>query len=284
MSEAGRHSLRLRLNAGRLSKAKRGELVHHLPTGYVRFETGEVAFDPDDSVKSRIALVCSKFKELGTGRRVLRYLVTNQLTLPRRQTSGLHSGEALWKPPTLSVVHSILQNPAYAGAFAYGRRQTVASRQTPGRPATGRIRQSQKSWIALVKDVYPAFISWDEWEQVQQKIRENHRVMQNQMKPRGSTRQDAAMVAGWSAAGNAAMQCEWSTNRTGFSTHVRKGNRNSTRPRVSIFPEVVLMTECSRHSSKPFVPPTSTRCKQPRGFRSHNTRNSSSICGWMSSD
>ena len=33
MSEAELHSMRLRLNAGRMSKAKRGELVHHLPTG-----------------------------------------------------------------------------------------------------------------------------------------------------------------------------------------------------------------------------------------------------------
>ena len=36
MSEAELHSLRLRLDAGRLSKAKRGELIHHLPTGLLR--------------------------------------------------------------------------------------------------------------------------------------------------------------------------------------------------------------------------------------------------------
>ena len=89
MSEAELHSLRLRLNSGRLSKARRGELVHHLPTGYVRLETGEVNIDPDEGVSTRIRLVFTKFKELKTGRRVLRYLVTNKLMLPRRQTSGL---------------------------------------------------------------------------------------------------------------------------------------------------------------------------------------------------
>jgi DNA invertase Pin-like site-specific DNA recombinase len=36
MSEAELHSIRLRLEAGRVSKAKRGELVQHLPTGYIR--------------------------------------------------------------------------------------------------------------------------------------------------------------------------------------------------------------------------------------------------------
>ena len=230
MSEAELHSLRLRLNAGRLSKARRGELVHHLPTGYVRLETNEVKFDPDESVTTRIKLVFTKFKELGTGRRVLRYLATNQLMLPRRQTSGLHAGETLWKQPTLSVVHSILKNPAYAGAFAYGRRQTVGSRQTPGRPATGRIRQGQKSWTALVKDVYPAYINWDEWEQIQQKIRENHRVMQNQMKPRGHARQGAAMLAGLVRCGKCghAMRVVYKQNRFQYKCSKGKSELNQT--------------------------------------------------------
>ena len=38
MSEAELHSIGLRLDAGRLSKAKRGELIQHLPTGLVVFE------------------------------------------------------------------------------------------------------------------------------------------------------------------------------------------------------------------------------------------------------
>jgi DNA invertase Pin-like site-specific DNA recombinase len=162
MSEAELHSLRLRLNAGRMSKANRGELVHHLPTGYIRTESGEVTFDPDQSVQSRIKLVFSKFHECGSGLQVLQYLVKQSLKLPRRQTSGLYAGDVLWKTPTLSAVHSILKNPAYAGAFAYGRRQGVPSRQIPGRPASGKVRCDRKNWLALVKDVYPAYISWSE--------------------------------------------------------------------------------------------------------------------------
>ena len=59
MSEAELHSLRLRLDAGRLSKAKRGELVQHLPTGLVRTTEGSVIFDPDTSVCERIGLPSS---------------------------------------------------------------------------------------------------------------------------------------------------------------------------------------------------------------------------------
>lgn len=196
MSEAELHSLRLRLSAGRMSKARRGELVHHLPTGYVRTETGDVTIDPDQSISSRVELVFTKFAELGSGNQVLRYLAENQLKLPRRQTSGLYAHEVIWKPPTLWAIHSILKNPAYAGAFAYGRRQAVPSKQVPGHPAAGRIRQEQADWLALVKDVYPAYVSWKQWEKIQGKMAENHRNMQARLTNRNATKSGYALLAG----------------------------------------------------------------------------------------
>jgi len=196
MSEAELHSIRLRLSAGRMSKARRGELVHHLPTGYVRNEAGEVTFDPDQSVTSRIGLVFSKFEQLGSGNQVLRYLVEHELQLPRRQTSGLYAHQVLWKPPTLSAIHSILKNPAYAGAFAYGRRQAAPSRQVPGRPAAGRIRQDQDAWLALVKDAYPAYVSWEQWERIQVQMAENHRSMQVRLTARNANGGGSALLAG----------------------------------------------------------------------------------------
>ena len=150
MSEAELHSLRLRLDAGRLSKAKRGELVHHLPTGLVRLDGGAVAFDPDTCIQERIRLVLKKFLEAGSAGKVLHYLVRHQLKLPRRQVSGLYVGETLWKDPSSSAIYSILKNPAYAGAFAYGRRRAEPTRQVPGRLATGRIRRPPSDWLALV--------------------------------------------------------------------------------------------------------------------------------------
>jgi hypothetical protein len=196
MSEAELHSLRLRLDAGRLSKAKRGELVQHIPTGLVRTSDGTVIFDVDVSVQERIRLVFGKFMELGSGQKVLRYFVSNNLKLPRRQTSGLYAGQVLWKDPTLSAVHLILKNPAYAGAFAYGRRTSEPTKQIPGRPATGRLRRPRTEWIALVKDVYPAYISWEEHERIQQKIEENQQKMREQMTRKGGIRHGAALLTG----------------------------------------------------------------------------------------
>ena len=177
MSEAELHSLRLRLDAGRLSKARRGELVQHLPTGYVRDPDGSVHVDPDAAVQQRIRLIFEKFLELGSGQKVLRHLVQHQLKLPRRQTSGLYAGEVFWKEPSLAALHSILKNPAYAGAFAYGRRIADPTRQVPGRPATGRIRQPQSRWQVLLMGIYPAYITWKQHEQIQATIAENRQKM-----------------------------------------------------------------------------------------------------------
>lgn len=197
MSEAELHSLRLRLDAGRLSKAKRAELVQSVPTGLLRVSDGSVILEPDESVQDRIRLVFTKFLELGSGPKVLTYFVRNNLRLPRRQTSGLYAGEVLWKAPTLSALHSILKNPAYAGAFAYGRRQADPTKQIPGRPASGRLRRPRAEWLALVHDVYPAYITWHEFEEIQRKIEENRQRMQDERFTRkGGIRHGAALLTG----------------------------------------------------------------------------------------
>jgi DNA invertase Pin-like site-specific DNA recombinase len=196
LSEAELHSLRQRLDAGRLSKARRGELVHHLPTGYVRDPDGTAQLDPDRSVQGRIRLVFAKFLELGSAQKVLRYLVAQALKLPRMQTSGLYAGAVLWKEPSQAALISLLKNPAYAGAFAYGRRISDPTRQVPGRPATGRIRQPRQRWLALVHGVYPPYISWEQHEQIQATIAENCQKMADRLTRKQALRSGAALLSG----------------------------------------------------------------------------------------
>ncbi len=196
ISEAELHSLRLRLDAGRLSKAKRGERVQHLPSGYLRDADGVVQFDPDTSIQERIRLVFHQFFELGSIQKVLRYLAKHQLQLPRRQTSGLYAGDVLWKAPSLSAINSILRNPTYAGAFAYGRRIADPAAQIPGRRATGRRRQPKERWLALVQGVYPAYISWSDYERIQATIAENRQTMADRLTRKQALRQGAALLTG----------------------------------------------------------------------------------------
>ncbi len=137
LSEAELHSIRLRMDAGRLSKAGRGELVQHLPTGYVRDAAGVVRLDPDQSVQDRIRLAFDKFRELGSAQKVLRYMAKNGLKLPRRQTSGLYAGTVLWKEPNSAAMLSLLKNPAVRRGVRLrpaGRRPGEAG---PGPPRDG---------------------------------------------------------------------------------------------------------------------------------------------------
>ncbi len=196
MSEAELHSLRLRMDAGRLSKAKRGELVQHLPTGLVRTEHEGVVLDPDVHVQKTIRLLFRKFEELGSIRKTLIYFVRKEIKLPRRQTSGLEAGNVIWKGATADAIGTILQNPAYAGAFVYGRRAGDPRRKVAGHPSTGRIRRAREAWLSVVKDAYPAYISWETFERNQQTIAVNRQKYEEHLRQKGVERRGAALLQG----------------------------------------------------------------------------------------
>ncbi len=173
MSEAELHLLRQRLDTGRLNQVKRGAYRQRLPTGYLRLPDGAVIQDPDDQVRHVIELTFAAFERLGSVNKVMRYLRRHEVLLPRRQSHGPQVGELLWKVASEAAVSDMLKNPAYAGSFAYGRRQTDPTRQQPGRPATGHARKPQSEWLHLQHDAYPAFISWEQYLTNQERIRDN---------------------------------------------------------------------------------------------------------------
>jgi DNA invertase Pin-like site-specific DNA recombinase len=200
MSEAELHMMRQRLDAGRLSKVQRGEYVQHLPTGLVRLADGRVELDPDEQIRRVIALVFSTFAELGSGMKTLRYLKAHQILLPRHQTSGLLKGELLWKEPTESILIEILRNPAYAGAFVYGRRPTDPMLRKPGRRGSGVVRKPMEEWMTIQHGMYPAYISWEQYLQNQATLADNTQAMRakqaSQRESRGAPREGEALLAG----------------------------------------------------------------------------------------
>ena len=202
MSEAELYTLRQRLNAGRLSKVQRGEYVQHLPTGLVRTANHHVLKDPDAQVQHVIELVLRKFEELGSCPQVMRYCKAHDILLPRYQTSGAHQGEVLWKKPSTAAVYSIVSNPAYAGAFAYGRRPTDPTRRQPGRPSTGKVRKPLPQWQCLIQDVYPAYISWQQYLTNQDRLKDAAQRYANQAPSgRGTPRNGAALLQGLATCG-----------------------------------------------------------------------------------
>src|SRR5262245_6961145 len=173
MSEAELHLLKQRMYQGKLNKARRGELVVPVPTGYVRRSTGEVTFDPDEQVQHVVRLVFRKFAELGTLNAVLRYLVAHDIRLGIRLREGPAKGELAWRRPNRMTLQNLLKNPIYAGAYAYGRRPVDPRRQTSGHSRTGRTTAVAADWLALLRDRLPAYIPWDDYERNVARLREN---------------------------------------------------------------------------------------------------------------
>ena len=121
MSEAELHLIRERLDGGLRNKAARGELRMHLPVGFDRDETGQIALSADEQVRHAIERVFELWRRAGSARQVVGELIADGQLLPRRATAQLR---VRWARASYGAVHKLLTNPVYAGAFVYGRSST----------------------------------------------------------------------------------------------------------------------------------------------------------------
>jgi DNA invertase Pin-like site-specific DNA recombinase len=194
LSELELHTIRARMTAGLLNKARRGELALTLPVGLMRDTAGRVHQDPHQEVHDRLQLIFATFLQKRSASKVLEFLNHHDLLLPRRDRFG----DLVWKRPTVAAILQILKNPAYAGAFVYGRTRTV--HPDPASPRAKQIRLPQQEWKIRVPDVYPAYISWSTFEQIQSMLADNYATY-DRNKTRGVPRPGAALLQGMVACG-----------------------------------------------------------------------------------
>ena len=189
ISEMELHTIRARLTAGLLNKAERGELALPLPSGLERDSQGVVQKISNREVQDRITLVFETFIRLKSACKVVRYFNEQGLLIPRRDRFQ----EIVWRQPTTSIILSILKNPAYAGAFVYGRTRTV--RTGPAPHQARRQKLPMEEWKIRVNDKYPAYISWETFEQIQAQIKDNY-AEYDRNKSRGIPRPGTALLHG----------------------------------------------------------------------------------------
>ena len=189
LSELELHTIKARMTAGLLNKAQRGELALSLPIGLVRNAIGKVHKDPNREVQDRLALIFPTFLRVRSASKVLQFLNTHDLCLPRRDRFG----DVVWKKPTVAAILQILKNPAYAGAFVYGKTRSV--RKDPTSAHTQEVRLPMDQWKIRINDVYPAYITWETFEQIQQMLVDNYAAY-DRNKSRGVPRDGAALLHG----------------------------------------------------------------------------------------
>jgi DNA invertase Pin-like site-specific DNA recombinase len=173
MSEAELHIQKGRMLAGRLAKARRGELGKAVPMGYVRHPSGAIIYDPDEQAQTTIRLIFDLFERFRTVGKVMRYLVEHEIRLPVRVRSGLRKGELEWHRVNRPSLQNLFANPIYAGAYVYGMRRIDRRRQKPGRPGTGRRPFRLDEVQVFLPDRLAAYISWEQFQRNQAQLRSN---------------------------------------------------------------------------------------------------------------
>jgi excisionase family DNA binding protein len=164
--------LRARMLDAARAKARRGELRISVPIGYIWHREIGLGFDPDLRIQEVVRLIFARFRQLGSARQVFLSLLAEQVHFPR-PSDGKKLVAFQWTPIRYRNVISVLKNPFYASAYAYGkgekRTEIIDGR---ARKSYGH-RKPLEEWEVLLKDHHDGYIDWAEFERNQQQLAVN---------------------------------------------------------------------------------------------------------------
>src|SRR5271165_6055853 len=193
ISEMEVATFRERAQAALLQKAQRGALFQRVAIGYVKGAEDRIEKDPDARVRAAIDLIFRKFAELGSARQVYFWMDQQQIQLPILRGPE-DAQEIVWQPARYHAVLSVLKNPVYAGAYAYGRSKTMV-RLEDGQKRVRRQRQRRREdWAVLILDHHEGYIDWGTYQGNQTMIAHNDNARGNAV--RGSIKHGEALLAG----------------------------------------------------------------------------------------
>jgi DNA invertase Pin-like site-specific DNA recombinase len=193
MSEAELHVLKARLRGGILNKVRRGEYRCPLPTGLAYDQAGNVVLDPDAQIRQTIAHFFETFTRVGSACQTVKVFRKEGLTFPSR----LHiSDTVVFRPLTVSTAQRMLNNPRYAGAYAYGRRRY--RRAVDGKRKIQR-KHEYGEWLACIPSAHPGYISWEQYQQNLKLLAANGRTYE--LARSSPPREGAALLQGRAVCG-----------------------------------------------------------------------------------
>ena len=179
--------LRQRSVEARLEKARRGELIVASPAGYVKSDEQRLEKDPDRRVQEGVLLVFRKFLELGSARQTLMWFLEHSLQVP----VSAPRGRVIWRRPRYTTIYSILSNPVYAGAYAYGKTEHT-TQYDHGQPRRRSRRKPKDQWWALIPNTHEGYISWEQFQEIQQMMTNNAHLGDRS----GAAKRGLALLAG----------------------------------------------------------------------------------------
>src|SRR5450755_2459896 len=171
MSEAELHLLAGRLQGARRAAAERGELRVPLPVGYVYDDDGIILVDPDEEIRAAIADVFACFQETGSAYKVVGAFADRPF--PARAYGGAWAGQVRHGQLTHSRALSVLRNPAYAGAYVFGRRRSRRQVQPDGSVRARTTMLPREQWDVVIHDHHSGYITWEQYLRIEQRLQSN---------------------------------------------------------------------------------------------------------------
>jgi len=197
MAEAELHVIRARCLGGMRNKAARGELRRALPVGFVWGDRdGEVRFDPDEALTNAIGSIFEKFAEVGSIRQVWLWFQSEGLLFPFKAHAF---AEIKWILPTYTAIRGVLNNPAYAGAYAHGKTRQEQYVDESGRVRKKTRRLPESEWAVLIRNHHAGFIDWKTYRRNRARIASNTRPRPHQAG--GAVREGRALLQGIAVCG-----------------------------------------------------------------------------------
>jgi DNA invertase Pin-like site-specific DNA recombinase len=193
ISEMEVASFRERAQAALLQKAQRGALVRRVPIGYVKGSDDRIEKDPDARIRATIDLILRKFVELGSVRQVYFWFDQQEIEVPVARGSE-EAREIVWQPARYHTVLSVLKNPAYAGAYVYGRSKTRVRLDAGQKQVRRQMQRRREDWAVLILDHHEGYIDWNAYQSNQAMIAHNDNARGNAV--RGSIKHGEALLAG----------------------------------------------------------------------------------------
>jgi DNA invertase Pin-like site-specific DNA recombinase len=172
MSELELSLFRQRSQEALKQKASRGALILGVAAGYVKVGRDRIEKNPDQRAREALQLVFSKFAEFQSVRQVHIWLRDEGIELPVKSRDGEARG-IVWRLPAYNIVHNILTNPIYAGAYAFGRTTSKVSVEQGRKRVRRGVHRPMTEWDVLIKDHHAGYITWEEFERNQGVIANN---------------------------------------------------------------------------------------------------------------
>jgi DNA invertase Pin-like site-specific DNA recombinase len=210
------------------AKAKRGALHFTLPAGLSWTPDGQIELHPDRRVQQAIRLVLAKLSAFGSVRQVLMWCRDECVSLPTLESARPRA--ITWRLPTYQMVLSMVRSPFYAGAYAFGRRES-RTRVVDGRATrTSGHQKPMARWTALIRDHHPGYISWEQFERNQRLLEENTHMKGTMTRKAG--RGGQCLLAGLLRCARCGRMLHVMYGRRGYARYeCRQANRAEAAPR-----------------------------------------------------